>query len=42
MFTDQQKVDIRRYCGYPAYGAAPDGKYGVAALYPRMARSNTA
>jgi hypothetical protein len=28
MFTDQQKVDIRRYCGYPAYGAAPDGNMG--------------
>jgi len=25
MFTDQQKTDIRRFCGYPAYGAAPDG-----------------
>jgi hypothetical protein len=28
MFTDQQKTDIRRYCGYPAYGAAPDGNMG--------------
>jgi hypothetical protein len=25
MFTDQQKTDIRRFCGYPAYGAAADG-----------------
>jgi len=22
-FTDAQKTDIRRYCGYPAYGAGP-------------------
>jgi hypothetical protein len=28
MFTDQQKTDIRRFCGYPAYGAAPDGNMG--------------
>ena len=28
MFTDQQKTDVRRYCGYPAYGAAPDGNMG--------------
>jgi hypothetical protein len=28
MFTDQQKTDIRRHCGYPAYGAAPDGNMG--------------
>lgn len=28
MFTDQQKVDIRRFCGYPAYGAAPVGNMG--------------
>jgi hypothetical protein len=28
MFTDQQKTDIRRFCGYPAYGAAPDGNAG--------------
>ena len=25
MFTDQQKTDIRRFCGYPAYGATGDG-----------------
>ncbi len=25
MFTDAQKTDIRRYCGYPAYGATPAG-----------------
>lgn len=23
--TDAEKVDIRRFCGYPAYGAAPAG-----------------
>jgi hypothetical protein len=28
MFTDQQKTDIRRHCGYPAYGSAPDGNMG--------------
>ena len=28
MFTDQQKTDVRRFCGYPAYGAAPDGNMG--------------
>jgi hypothetical protein len=28
MFTDQQKTDIRRHCGYSAYGAAPDGNMG--------------
>ena len=24
-FTDAQKVDIRRFCGYPAYGGSPAG-----------------
>lgn len=24
-FTDADKTDIRRFCGYPAYGAAPVG-----------------
>lgn len=24
-FTDAEKTDIRRHCGYPAYGAAPNG-----------------
>ena len=24
-FSDAEKTDIRRYCGYPAYGAAPVG-----------------
>lgn len=24
-FSDPEKTDIRRYCGYPAYGAAPSG-----------------
>jgi hypothetical protein len=28
MFTDQQKTDIRRFCGYPAYGASPAGNIG--------------
>jgi hypothetical protein len=28
MFTDSQKTDVRRFCGYPAYGAAPDGNMG--------------
>jgi hypothetical protein len=23
--TDAEKTDVRRYCGYPAYGAAPVG-----------------
>jgi hypothetical protein len=23
--TDSEKTDARRYCGYPAYGAAPSG-----------------
>jgi len=23
--SDAEKVDIRRFCGYPAYGAAPTG-----------------
>lgn len=27
-FTDAQKTDIRRYCGYPAYGAGPAGFQG--------------
>jgi hypothetical protein len=24
-FTDEEKTDIRRYCGYPAYGAGASG-----------------
>lgn len=24
-FTDAEKTDIRRFCGYPAYGAGPSG-----------------
>jgi hypothetical protein len=24
-FTDAQKTDIRRFCGYPAYGSTPQG-----------------
>jgi hypothetical protein len=28
MLTDQQKTDVRRFCGYPAYGASPDGNIG--------------
>jgi hypothetical protein len=27
-FTDAQKTDIRRYCGYPAFGAGPAGFQG--------------
>jgi hypothetical protein len=27
-FTDAQKADIRRFCGYPAYGAGPAGFQG--------------
>lgn len=23
--TDAEKTDVRRFCGYPAYGAAPSG-----------------
>ena len=25
VLSDAEKVDIRRFCGYPAYGAAPAG-----------------
>lgn len=25
MLTDAQKTDVRRHCGYPAYGATPAG-----------------
>jgi hypothetical protein len=25
MFTDAQLTDIRRFCGYPAYGGGPSG-----------------
>jgi len=28
MLTDAQKVDVRRFCGYPAYGASPNGNIG--------------
>jgi hypothetical protein len=28
VFTDAQKTDIRRYCGYPAYGAGASGFQG--------------
>ena len=24
-FADAEKTDIRRFCGYPAYGAGPSG-----------------
>jgi hypothetical protein len=27
-FTDAEKTDIRRFCGYPAYGAANSGMQG--------------
>ena len=28
VFTDAQKTDVRRYCGYPAYGAGASGFQG--------------
>ena len=28
MLTDAQKTDIRRFCGYPAYGASAAGNIG--------------
>lgn len=28
VFTDAQKTDIRRFCGYPAYGAGASGFQG--------------
>lgn len=28
MFTDAERTDIRRFCGYPAYGALPAGNMG--------------
>lgn len=28
MFTDQQKTDIRRFCGYSAYGISASGNLG--------------
>jgi hypothetical protein len=28
MLTDAEKTDARRFCGYPAYGAAPSGNTG--------------
>ena len=28
MFTDQQKTDIRRFCGYSVYGASSAGNVG--------------
>lgn len=28
LFNDKQKTDIRRHCGYPAYGASPAGNMG--------------
>lgn len=28
MLSDQQKTDVRRFCGYPAYGASPAGNIG--------------
>lgn len=27
-FTDAEKTDLRRFCGYPAYGAGPSGFQG--------------
>ena len=28
MLTDIEKTDVRRFCGYPAYGASPSGNTG--------------
>ncbi len=28
MLFDSEKVDVRRFCGYPAYGASPAGNMG--------------
>ncbi len=28
MLTDAEKTDVRRFCGYPAYGASPSGNTG--------------
>lgn len=28
MFTDAERTDIRRFCGYPAYGAGQAGNMG--------------
>jgi hypothetical protein len=28
MLTEQQKTDVRRYCGYSAYGTSPSGNMG--------------
>ena len=28
VLTDQQKTDVRRFCGYPVYGASPAGNMG--------------
>lgn len=28
MLTDQQKVDVRRHCGYSVFGASPAGNMG--------------
>ena len=27
-FTDQQKIDIRRFCGFPAFGGVPVQAFG--------------
>jgi hypothetical protein len=27
-FTDQQKIDIRRFCGFPVYGGVPVQAFG--------------
>lgn len=27
-FSDAERTDIRRFCGYPAYGASPEGNMG--------------
>jgi len=32
-FTDAQKVDIRHYCGFPAYGVAPLANFWMRSTY---------
>lgn len=32
-FTDAEKVDIRHYCGFPAYGVAPLANFWMRSTY---------
>ena len=41
-FTDGQKADIRRFCGYPAYGAGVARGLIPGAFFRPMGRWNTA